>query len=222
MKIWIASADVDEISDCSWAPLEGIITNPSVLIRAGRDWKSTLRTLAESDWSGLRALEAIHLQAVSRDRDGILGEMECFAQLIQPKRLIAKVPVGPGGFAATPALIAQDMEVNVTGICSLSQAQVAIQAGARFVSVYVARVNDASRHGDGGFRLVADVREYIGRCGVDAQIMAASIRDQTQYEEIVRRGAHAVAATPQLIRQIVQDELTEQSMAAFQNDWENG
>lgn len=220
MKIWIASADVDEIRNCSWAPLEGIITNPSVLIRAGRDWKSTLRNLAVADWSGPRPLEAIHLQAVSRERDGILGEMECFAQLIQPKLLVAKVPVGAAGFAAMPALIDRYTEVNLTGICSLAQAQLAIQAGARFVSIYVARVNDASQNGDGGFRLVADVREYIGRCGLDAQLIAASIRDQTQYEEIVRRGAHAVAATPQLISQIVQDELTEQSLVEFENDWE--
>jgi transaldolase len=218
MRIWIASADIAEIEQHEWAPIAGIITNPTVLLKAGSDWRSTLQAIATYTPRDGEFSPRVHVQAVSRDRDSIIREMSVYAALLVPKTLICKVPMGPGGIAATKHLVRLGFEVNITGISTIGQLQLAAEAGASFVSVYVARLNDA-RGGDAGYRVVEDARRYLERYDPTIRIMAASVRDVDQYHEVIRLGAHAVAAPPQLIDRVVFDPETERSMEAFAREW---
>lgn len=220
MKIWIASARIATIESLVWLPLEGIITNPSVLLQAGADWRATVRNLARHDFGEGHPLEQVHVQATGATAKDIYAEMAEFRELISPRRLICKIPAVPEGYKVLPRLIDDGMTVNVTAVCSISQAQVALQGGARFVALYVARLNESDRDGTAGYRLVEDIRTYIERNGLDAEIIAASIRDQEQYEHVLRRGVHAVAAPPELLHQVLEHPLTERSVASFRSEWQ--
>jgi len=219
MDLWLATAKTSEIDEISWAPIVGIITNPSVLLQAGADWRSTIRALASHRPKSEGVVDRIHLQSIALDHQAILGEMEEYAELLKPGQLIPKVPVTRGGIAATRDLLAQGYTVNMTALCSLPQVEVALDAGATYLSMYVARINDASDDGIAGFRLVEWTRDYIDRNGLDAQIMAASVRTPDQYAEVIRRGAHAVAAPPLLLEEVLKDDLTDRSLQAFADEW---
>lgn len=220
MKIWLATAKIEEIREVSWAPIAGVITNPTVLLDAGSDWRSTIRTLAGYRIPGHpRSSLEVHIQAISRKFEEIMGEMDEYSQLLSPKLLIPKVPIGSGGLAATAELKRRGFDVNVTALCSLPQVQMALNAGASYVSMYVARMNDASENGLAGYQLVEHTRSYIERNGFDAEIMAASVRTPEQYAEVIRLGAHAVAAPPKLLTDAVYHELSAKSLDAFEHAW---
>lgn len=219
MELWLATAKTEEIDEMSWAPITGIITNPSVLLQAGPDWRSSVRALASHRSRNDSVLDRVHIQSIGLERSEILDEMSEYATLLAPRQLIPKVPVTQGGIAATQDLIDQGYHVNVTALCSLPQVEMALNAGARYLSMYVARINDASEDGMAGYRLIEWTREYIDRNGLEAEIMAASVRNVEQYAEVIRRGAGAVAAPPHLLGEILSDELTDRSLQAFSDEW---
>ena len=198
MELWIASAKTSDMDQVAWAPLAGIITNPSVLLQAGSDW-----------------------QSIGLEHREILEEIQEYTHLLAPKQLIPKIPMTSGGIAAARDLVARGYIVNVTAACTLPQVEMALNAGATYVSMYVARINDASSNQTAGYQLVEWTRDYIDRNGLEAKIMAASVRNIEQYGEVIRRGAHAVAAPPQLIKEVVFDELTDTSLKAFAQEWKN-
>lgn len=219
MKIWLASAHVPTIESLLWLPLEGIITNPTVLLQAGSDWRGTVRSLGRYNFGDGYPLEHVHLQATGTSAEEIRRELAEYRELLFPRRLICKVPAVPEGFKALPRLVADGLAVNVTAVCSLTQAHVALQSGARFLALYVARLNEDGKDGTAGYRLVEDIRTYMERNRMEAQLIAASIRDQDQYEQVLRCGVHAVAAPPELLRQGLVHPLTESSTASFRAEW---
>ena len=220
MQIWIASARISAIQKVLWAPIEGIITNPTVLLQEGPDWCATIQALAHHDFGAAHPLRKVHLQAIGTTRDKILSEMEAFRELLAPRDLICKIPASPGGFAAIPELVRLGLVVNVTAICTLAQAQVAAQAGAAFLSVYVARINDYGEGGLSGFRLLEEVHSYVERLNLNVRVIAASVRDQQQYEEVLRCGVHGVAVSPNLLVEVVEHPLTTRSLDAFHREWD--
>lgn len=221
MKIWIATADTRTLNAHRWAPVEGIITNPSVLLEPGPDWEGTLRALAGFDDRGTFRRSAVHVQVLHSDQSGILRELDRFRELLAPKTLICKIPVGEGELAVARRLARDGEEVNMTAVCSLSQLHLAAHAGARHVSIYVARINDHGDDPEAGFRLVEEGRAYLERCGFATEIIAASVRNREQYETVMRRGAHAVAAPPALLDAVLKHELTESSLQTFREQWEH-
>lgn len=220
MKIWIASAHVATIESLLWLPLEGIITNPTVLLQAGSDWRATIRSLARYDFGEENPLERVHLQATGASAEEILTEMALYSELLHPRRLICKIPATLEAYRALRWLVRDGMMVNVTAVCSIAQAQVALQGGARFVALYVARLNESGGDGTAGFRLIEDILTYIERNRLDAQVIAASIRNREQYEQVLRGGVHAVAAPPELLMQVPEHPLTESSVESFRAEWQ--
>ena len=219
MKIWIASAHAPTIASLLWIPLEGIITNPTVLLQAGPDWRATVETLARYDFGEKQPLERVHLQALGVSAEEICAEMRTCSELLSPRRLICKIPAIAAGYEALPHLLDEGMTVNVTAVCSITQAQVALQGGASYVSIYAARLNDFDDRGTAGYRLAEDIRAYIERNRLDAELIAASIRDRAQYEQVLRLGVDAVAAPPELLTQVLEHPLTESSVESFRTEW---
>lgn len=219
MEIWLASAKVSEITAHEWVPISGLITNPSVLLAAGSDWRRTIEGIAQLSVVGGADVSNVHLQAIARDRESIVREMLEFAELLSPKHLVCKIPFGLGGLCAIPALAEMGFRTNVTALCTLGQLQLAERAGADYLSVYVARINDNAGGDAAGFRLVDDARSYLERVNSRAKIMAASIRSVDHYDEVIRRGAHSVAASPELLDAVRFNDLTESSLRDFAKKW---
>jgi transaldolase len=211
MKLWIASANVEEIKDVYSAfPVTGVITNPTVIANEHKHWKETLAEVNEI------GSEPIHLQLVSTSEKEMLEEMKAFIEIMTKRPVIAKIPLCKDGLKIIPTIKKWGCQVNITTICNLNQAAIALEADVDYLSVYVARVND--RGGD-GFKLVEEITNYIRRKGKKTEVIAASVRDLEQMNRVILAGADGIAIPYSLLNEAIEDELTKNSIDRFENDW---
>src|SRR3989344_3157449 len=93
MKIFLDTASVTEIKDANdILPLQGVTTNPSLIMKEGKDYKQTLKEICEIVDGPVSA------ETVSPDAEGMVKEGKEFAKL--HKNIIIKVPMTPEGMKA--------------------------------------------------------------------------------------------------------------------------
>lgn len=210
MKLWIASANKEILKKAYEFPLTGIITNPSVIALEKKPWEETLKDL--NDFCD----DKIHIQVLSTEEEKIYKEVEAFSKYIDKNRLIVKIPMSLGGLKAVPSLKSKGYEVNITAICTMSQAVLALETDIDYISIYVARINDQGRD---GVEFIEKVMEYIKRIGKSTKIIAASVRNKEQLESVIDIGVDAIAITLNLLEAMYQDEITDNSLEQFEKDW---
>jgi transaldolase len=210
MKLWIASANAEEINESYSFPIAGVITNPTVIANERKHWHETLAEINEI------GNDPIHLQVVSTTEQEMLEEIIAFKQVMTNRPLIAKIPLCKDGLKIVPVLKKWGCKVNITTICNLNQAVIALEADVDYLSVYVARVTDQGRD---GFKLVSDIRNYIDRKGKKTEIIAASVRNVEQMNKVILAGADGIAIPYSLLTEALEDELTENSIDRFAHDW---
>ncbi len=226
MRILVASAIVNEIRSISWAPLAGIVTNPTVLLAAGADWRTTLQKLDREAFDQFPRIRSIHVQCVGTDHDEILHEVAEFRPLINRRSLVIKLPVAPGSLEAIRSIKREfGLAVNMTAISSLAQAQLAADSGSDFVAVYVGRLNawgEEKGEVDLGFRVLEEIATYLTRRHPSVELIAASVRDSAQYRRVALAGCDAVAAPPELLQEAIRHPLTDTGISDFADEWRRG
>ena len=154
MKFFIDTANVDEIRAANdLGIIRGVTTNPSLIAKEGRDFIEVVREIA-SIVDGPISAEVISLKA-----DEMVKEAVELYNKIGNENIVIKIPMCRDGLIATKELTRLGIKTNVTLIFSTSQALLAAEAGATFVSPFVGRLDDI---GQDGMALV----EEIGRAHV--------------------------------------------------------
>ncbi|KRK70889.1 transaldolase family protein [Lacticaseibacillus nasuensis] len=210
MDIWIASANQKVLTAAHAYPLSGIITNPTVIAQEQQPWEETFSTFAAYP------NDRVHLQVVTTDEKKIYQEVAWFEQYVDKSRLIVKIPMSLGGLKAIPRLKAEGFAINVTAVCNMQQAVLALEAGIQFVSIYVARLND---HGRDGLGFLKKVLQYIKDNGLETQVMAASVRNSDQLNAVIDLGVDAIAMPYDLLTGMMADQITTDSIEKFATDW---
>ncbi len=210
MKLWIASANKEILKKSYEFPLTGIITNPSVIAMEDKPWRETLKDLNDF------CEDKIHIQVLSTEEEEIYKEVEEFSKYIDKNRLIVKIPMSLGGLKAVPLLKSKGYEVNITAVCNMSQAVLALETDIDYISIYVARINDQGRD---GVEFIENIMEYIKTIGKTTKIIAASVRNKEQLESVIRIGVDAIAITLNLLEEMCSDDLTTKSIEQFEKDW---
>ena len=108
------------------------------------------------------------------------------------------------------------MKVNFTLCFTLNQAMLAAEAGARFISPFVGRLDDI---GEDGMMVVADIAEYLDHYQLSAQVIAASIRHPQHCLMAAKVGAHIATVPYQVLMQMVRHPLTDIGIRRFRDDW---
>ena len=140
MKFFIDTADVNEIREAHALGLvDGVTTNPSLIARAGRNFREVISEIVEIV-DGPISAEVISLDAEGMVREGL----ELAA--IHPN-IVIKCPMTSEGLKATRIFHEKGIKVNVTLIFSPLQALLAAKAGAAYVSPFVGRLDDISQDG---------------------------------------------------------------------------
>ena len=210
MKLWLASANVGEIEEGSRFPICGIITNPTVMAAEKQFW---IKTAVAVDTQGTTPF---HLQVLSTDEATILEEAHAYRSVFSHRPLILKLPVCEASLHLVDRFHKMGLAVNITAVCTLAQAILAVQAGSDYISVYVGRVSDG---GGDGIKLIRDIRAYCDLNGATTEIIAASVRTVEQFDQVALAGAHGVAIPLALLRETLASPLTDKSIAAFEEDW---
>src|SRR3990170_3553510 len=148
MKFFVDTADVNEIKElAATGLLDGVTTNPSLVAKAGRDFKQIIAEICEVVPGPVSA------EVAAVDYEGMLKEGRELAKIA--KNVTVKVPLTMDGLKACKQLTGDGTMVNVTLCFSAAQALLAAKAGASFISPFVGRPHDL---GFDGMQLVADIR----------------------------------------------------------------
>jgi transaldolase len=211
MKIYLDTADVKELREAlSWGVLDGATTNPSLVAKVGRDYRSAVTEVCD-----LLAPRPVSVEVLHDTVDEILADAhEMFSWA---DNIVIKVATTSEGLKAICALRDENIPVNATLIFSLNQAILAIKAGARYVSPFIGRLDDI---GHDGVALVGDIVEFLNTYpDYECEVIAASLRHPRHCIEVAQVGAHIATMPYSVLKQMIQHPLTDAGLAKFLSDW---
>ena len=102
------------------------------------------------------------------------------------KNMIVKIPMTAEGLKATKVLSKEGIKTNVTLIFSATQALLAANAGATYVSPFLGRIDDISMD---GMELVRNIADIFAIHGIETEIIAASVRNPIHVIQAAQAGA---------------------------------
>jgi transaldolase len=208
MKLFLDTANVAQIREAArWGVLDGVTTNPSLVAKEKRPFHDLVREIC-GIVDGPVSAETVSLEA-----GAIVAEGRQLAKLHD--RVVVKVPVMKEGLAATRALAAEGIRVNMTLVFSPAQVLLAAKAGAAFISPFVGRLDDA---GHTGMEMVEQSLEVLRNYDFASEIIVASVRSPLHVAQAATMGAHIATVPFAVLEQLVRHPLTDVGIEKFLAD----
>ncbi|MFC0340892.1 fructose-6-phosphate aldolase [Paracoccus niistensis] len=209
MRFFVDTADIAAIRELhELGMVDGVTTNPSLILKSGRDIAEVTREICEMVPGPVSA------EVVASDAEGMIREGKHLAQIAP--NVTVKVPLTWDGLKACKALTDEGHMVNVTLCFTPAQAILAAKAGATFISPFIGRLDDI---GLDGMELIADIRRIYDNYGYETNLLAASIRSVNHIIECARIGADVITAPPAVIKAMANHVLTDKGLDQFNADW---
>ena len=210
MKFFVDTADVAEIKElAATGLLDGVTTNPTLVQKAGREFKTIIAEICAAVPGPVSA------EVAAIDYAGMMREAEVLRKIA--KNVTIKVPLTMDGLKACKALTSDGTMVNVTLCFSANQALLAAKAGATFVSPFIGRLDDIGLNGMDVIREIRAIYDNYPELSTD--ILAASIRTVNHVKEAAMIGADVATMPPSILKALVKHPLTDAGLAAFVADW---
>lgn len=210
MKIFLDTANVDEIREAaSWGVLDGVTTNPSLVAKEGRDFKSLLLEIC-SIVNG-----PISAEVVGITFEEMVVEGRSLARIHE--NVVVKIPLIVEGLKAVKALSGEGIHVNVTLCFSASQALLAAKAGAAYISPFVGRLDDISHQ---GMEVIQEIKTIFTQHALRTKILAASLRHPLHVVAAAKLGSDVATMPFKVLEQMVRHPLTDLGLERFLKDWQ--
>jgi transaldolase len=208
MKIFIDSADIEEIKDvAAMGVVDGVTTNPSLVAKTGKPLEKVIREICEVIDGPISA------EVLATDTASILREAKVLAA-IHPN-VVIKVPLIADGIRAIRPLSADGIRTNVTLCFSSPQALLAAKAGATYISPFLGRIDDA---GGDGLALIEEIVTIYNNYGYETEVLAASIRHPVHVVRCAQIGADVCTIPHKVILQLLKHPLTDVGLVKFLED----
>lgn len=209
MRFFVDTADIAAIRELhELGMVDGVTTNPSLILKSGRDIAEVTREICELVEGPVSA------EVVAADAEGMIREGKHLAEIAP--NIAVKVPLTWDGLKACKALSDDGHMVNVTLCFTAAQALLAAKAGATFISPFIGRLDDI---GLDGMELIADIRTIYDNYGFETNVLAASIRSVNHVIDCARIGADVITAPPAVIKAMASHVLTDKGLDQFNADW---
>ena len=151
MKLFLDCSDAEFIRDAySTGLIDGVTTNPSLMLKAGKDPREVLKEI--SDIFPFHA--SVSAEVIGDSVEEMLEMADDYIEI--GPNITIKVPLTPEGLKVCKDLSSDDVAVNVTLCFSTAQAILAAKAGAAYVSPFVGRVYDQSFD---GLKLIEEITD---------------------------------------------------------------
>lgn len=210
-QIFLDTADLDQIREAaSWGVLDGVTTNPTLMMRAGTaDLKENTLKIVDMVQGPVSA------EVVSTDAQGMIDEARGI--LSWSEHVFVKIPTTPEGLKAMQQISSwPNGRVNATLIFSANQAFLVAKSGASYASVFVGRMDDA---GFDGMEVVRDTRDIFDTYGFDCEVLAASIRHPAHVREALLAGADIITVPFNVLKKMIRSPFTDAGLQSFLADW---
>lgn len=211
MRLFIDSGSVDEVRELApWGVLAGATTNPSLLAAQDGDPGEIVREICELVGGPVSA------EVVSDDPQRMFEEGRALHAL--HPHVVVKVPFGAAGLQATRKLADDGIAVNMTLVFSPTQAILAAEAGATYISCFLGRLDDISVDST---EVLAGIIDCLRPAGSTAQVLAASIRHPGHVITAARLGCEVATVPAKVLRQMLVHPLTTAGIERFTADWQS-
>ena len=211
MKLFLDCSDPELIASAFETGLiDGVTTNPSLMLKAGEDPKHVIKEIsAIFPWNA-----SVSAEVVGDTAEEMLDMAQEYLEI--GPNITIKVPCTVEGLKACRELTDDDVHVNVTLIFSTAQAILAAKAGATYVSPFVGRVFD--QHWNGIY-LIEQIADVFATHQVKTSVLAASIRDPIQVTDAFKVGADICTIPLPMFYQLYKHILTDKGLEQFDKDW---
>lgn len=209
MKLFLDTASLEEIRAIKrWGVLSGCTTNPSLLAKERKDWEVQMKEVcAEVDGD-------VSLETTESTADAIFEQGMRLAS-VAPNAVV-KVVMTPDGLEAGSRLVGEGVPINVTLCFSPAQAILAAEAGARYVSPFLGRIDDI---GADGLYVLEEICSIFEVQGYETDVLAASLRHPMHVIEAARLGADVATMPYDVFTKLVKHPLTDLGLEKFDSDW---
>ena len=209
MKLFLDTANVKEIYEAaSLGMLDGVTTNPSLVVKEGRSFKEMLQEICKIVDGPISA------EVVSVEADAMVKEGRELAKI--HKNIVVKCPLIPEGIKATKKLSSEGIRVNVTLCFSPTQAILAAKAGAWCVSPFIGRLDDISSDSMG---LIRQILTIYKNYDYKTLVLVASVRHPQHVVEAALIGGHICTMPFSIFQQLFKHPLTDLGLKKFLDDW---
>ncbi|MEI7893222.1 MAG: transaldolase family protein [Myxococcales bacterium] len=214
MAFFIDSSEPKEIKELfAWGVLCGVTTNPLIIAREAPD-----ADLGER----IREILAVSTGDVSveltTETEGEMLEEAAGYHAWDPARICIKVPMGETGLRVVHALTKRGVKTNMTCLMAMNQAYLAALAGATYVSIFSGRVRDM---GYDVRPVITGTRALLDREKLASKIIVGSMRHLMDVNEALECGAHIPTVTPPILRKMVWNPRTIETVNEFNTAWRN-
>ena len=211
MRFFIDTANVEDIRKANdMGVICGVTTNPSLIAKSGRDFNEVIKEIAsivDGPISG-------EVKPTTLDAPTMMKEAREIAA-IHPN-MVVKIPMTVEGLKACHMCKVEGIKTNLTLIFSANQALLAARAGATYVSPFLGRLDDISMP---GIDLIRQISDIFAVGNIDAQIIAASVRNPIHIMDCALAGADIATVPYNVIEQMTRHPLTDQGIEKFQADY---
>jgi len=209
MKLFLDTADIAEIRTVArWGVLDGVTTNPSLYAKVGGSYDDILAEVCRITSGPVSA------ECVSDDVEGMLEEGRHFARIAP--NIVVKVAMSENGLEAISRFADEGIRTNCTLVFTANQGLLAAKAGASLISPFVGRLDDINQD---GMIVIRELAEIFAIHEIQAEVLAASIRNPLHVTQAALAGAHIATLPFAVLRQMVRHPLTDKGIAQFKADW---
>ncbi len=212
--LFLDSSDPREIKDIfAWGVVKGVTTNPLIIAReAGNvDLHQRIREVLAASTG------PVSVELTTESESEMLTEALAYYAWA-PARIVIKVPFSEIGLRVTHTLASKNIPTNVTCLMNFNQAYLAALAGGTYVSIFSGRVRDM---GYDVRPIIATTRAQLDREKLAAQIIIGSVRHLMDVNEALEHGAHIVTVTPTILRKMLHNPKTDETIREFNAAWAN-
>jgi transaldolase len=212
MALFIDSSEPKEIKDLyAWGVISGVTTNPLIIAREApdADLGERIREILAVSWGD------VSVELTTETESEMLREAAEYHSW-DPARITIKVPFSETGLRVLHQLTKRGVKTNVTCLMAMNQAYLAALAGATYVSIFSGRVQDM---GYDVRPVISATRDVIDREKLASKIIVGSMRHIMDVNEALEAGAHVPTVVPPILRKMVWNPRTIETIAEFNNAW---
>src|SRR3989344_2643636 len=211
MKIFADTANLKELKELdSMGVIDGCTTNPLIMIKEGnQDHEAQMKAI-------LQLIKGpVSLEVTTNDLDKMIQQGRALAKL--GSNVVVKLPMNITGLKAVKVLTAEGIKTNVTACMSTKQAILAAKAGATYVSLFWARIEDL---GVSAQHIVKETADILRMHNMPTKIIIGSFRQISHINQALGTGAHVLTIPPQFLYEMSYHPRTESTIQEFLDKWE--